>query len=245
MAQRLFGLIGYPLDHSFSKDYFQQKFLSAGLAHCSYHNFPLPEIRQLPALIATHPSLEGLNVTIPHKRSVVPLLSELDAVSAQTGSVNCIRIRNGRLHGFNTDVLGFHQSLVPLLKPWHTAALILGTGGAAHSVAYVLRQLGITYHLVSRRRKNGLLTYQDLHAELVRNTLLIVHCTPVGMYPSVDAMPPFPVQFLTPNHLVFDLIYNPATTLLMKQAMQRGATVSNGHPMLIAQAEKSWEIWNS
>jgi shikimate dehydrogenase len=258
---KVFGLIGYPLTHSFSKKYFTEKFEKLGLEGYSYELFPLEKIEDIPQLIADNPNLVGLNVTIPYKESVVPFLSELDETVKVIGAVNTIKILKGsppnvggvprsgegvQLIGYNTDVIGFSQSLKPLLHPHHERALILGTGGAAKAVAHVLKGLGIQYYFVSREKKNGTncLTYSELNEGVFNACKLIVNTTPVGMYPAIEAAPALPYQFFTPQHLAYDLIYNPTDTRFMQQAAQQGAHMVNGLNMLYSQAEAAWKIWN-
>lgn len=243
---KVFGLIGYPLTHSFSKKYFTEKFEKLGLEGYSYELFPLESIEDLPQLIADNPDLVGLNVTIPYKESVMPFLSELDDTAKVIGAVNTIAIADGKLTGYNTDLVGFSQSLKPLLHPHHERALILGTGGAAKAVAHVLKGLGIQYYFVSREKKNGAncLTYSELNEGVFNACKLIVNTTPVGMYPAIEDAPALPYQFFTPQHLAYDLIYNPTDTRFMQQAAQQGAHMVNGLNMLYSQAEAAWKIWN-
>jgi shikimate dehydrogenase len=243
---RLFGLIGYPLGHSFSKRYFSEKFTREHIADARYELFPLENIRQLEQLLATRPQLQGLNVTIPYKEAVLPFLHELDSSAAEVGAVNCIRIRSGRRKGFNTDVFGFDKSLTDFWSSWPAGkqALVLGSGGASKAVTAVLRRRGLPYQVVSR---NGGFTYTRLHArasEILEKTALIVHTTPLGMAPDVDGCPDLPYSLLGPQHFVYDLVYNPAETLLLRRASGQGCQTCNGLPMLYGQAEKAWEIWN-
>ncbi|MCS6991833.1 MAG: shikimate dehydrogenase [Chitinophagales bacterium] len=244
LAERHFGLIGKPLDHSFSRQFFTEKFRKLGLPHCRYENYPIASVALMPTLFKSDPFLEGLNVTVPYKEQVIPYLDELDESARQVGAVNCIRRVGAKLIGFNTDVFGFAEAVQPLLKPWHRAALILGSGGAAKAVATALRHFNISYQVVSRTAGEHVITYADLNVPLMHHYLLIINTTPLGMYPDVHSMPPIPVHGLTPQHLVFDLIYNPQITRLMSEAIRVGAAVCNGWNMLVLQAEKSWEIWN-
>lgn len=243
------GLIGYPLEHSFSKKYFTRKFKEEGLKDWKYELYPLVEIKKLPELLENIPELIGLNVTIPHKVAVIPLLDELDEEALKVGSVNTIKILNnsttGRkyLKGYNTDISGFEKSLVPLLKEHHKNALILGTGGAAKSVKYVLQKLGIEYDLVSRSDVFDY-RYEDLNKRVMEEHSLIINTTPLGMHPETDKCPPIPFKYITKKHLLYDLIYNPEETLFLKRGKQQGAAIKNGLEMLYLQAEKSWEIWN-
>jgi shikimate dehydrogenase len=240
-----YGLIGYPLSHSFSQRFFTEKFEREGIKDCTYSNFPLPSISELPVVLAD-PNLLGLNVTIPYKQQVLPYLAELTPVVESIGACNCIRIVGGRLIGHNTDVVGFEQSLRRQLKPHHRQALILGTGGASRAVENVLGQLGISYRLVSRtpRPDTGDLAYADIDAGILTAATLVINTTPVGMYPNVDACPPLPYEALTPRHYLFDLIYNPEKTLFLQKGAAQGAAIANGYEMLVLQAEESWRIWN-
>lgn len=241
---RLYGLIGKPLKHSFSKAYFAQKFLSEKINNCRYENFELESIEQLTALLSAQPQLHGLNVTIPYKKEVLPYLHFKDKVVEEMGACNCIKITDGRLYGYNTDVTGFSQSLQTFLKPHHQKALVLGTGGSANAVQYALKGLGIQYLMVSRNISSNALTYEDINEALLKEYTLIINTTPVGMFPHINAAPELPYQFINEKHLLFDLIYNPEKTLFLQRGAQRGATVSNGYQMLLLQAEESWRIWN-
>lgn len=241
---RTFGLIGYPLTHSFSKKYFTEKFLNEGIADCSYELFPIPGIDELADVMLAHPQLAGLNVTIPYKRLVLPYLhGQTEAVSTMQ-ACNCIKITNGKLYGFNTDVIGFEKTFVPHLLPHHTKALILGTGGASSAVAYTLEKLQIEYKFVSRQAHNNGFTYGDLSPDVLATYLVVINTTPRGTYPRVDECPDLHYEYLTPAHYVYDLVYNPAKTLLLQRAEQQGATIENGARMLEIQAEESWRIWN-
>ena len=241
-----YGLIGYPLSHSFSQRYFTEKFEREGIAGCTYSNFSLATINELPAVLAD-PELRGLNVTIPYKQQVLPFLTAMSPVVESIGACNCIRIDGGVRTGHNTDVVGFERSLVRKLGAHHQQALVLGTGGASKAVEWVLDQLGIVYRLVSRspRPDTGDLGYDDLDAGLVACYTLIVNTTPVGMYPKVDDCPPLPYEAVGPRHYLYDLVYNPERTLFLQRGAARGAVVENGHEMLVLQAEESWRIWNA
>jgi shikimate dehydrogenase len=240
-----YGLTGYPLSHSFSKIYFADKFVREGITGCAYENFPLQSIDELPALLRSQPLLCGLNVTIPHKQQVIAFLDEADAVVQAIGACNCIRIRNGLLQGFNTDVIGFEKSFARHLKPHHTHALILGTGGAAKAVEYVLQKLGITYKNVTRQKtSDAQLQYDELNQPLLLQYTVIINTTPLGMSPHTEESPAIPYTFITPQHYLFDLIYNPAETKFLQQGKAQGAITENGYDMLIIQAEESWRIWN-
>lgn len=242
---RLFGLLGKTLKHSFSKSYFTEKFARESLAGHQYENFELESIGQLPRLLKQHPELNGLNVTIPYKEEVISYLHVQNEIVRKIKACNCIRIINGKLHGFNTDVIGFKQSLEKELKPRHKKALVLGTGGAAKAVQYALELLDIEYIIVSRTKKAGVLSYEELTGDIISEHLLIVNTSPVGMYPKVDEAPQIPYEFITPDHYLFDLIYNPEKTCFLQKGEEQGATICNGHEMLILQAEESWRIWNS
>lgn len=244
---RLFGLIGYPLGHSFSQKYFTEKFAREGILDARYELFPIPEIAQLPGVLRAHPQLQGLNVTIPYKESVLPFLHDLDETARAVGAVNCIRVRDGRLTGYNTDVYGFEQSLRNSMDEAAMLhrALILGTGGASKAVAYVLRRIGIDYQFVSRQAdaEKGWLNYEDLRHVDWSAYALVVNTTPLGTYPNTEGCPDLPFEKLSAQHLVFDLVYNPPQTVLLRNALEQHARVQNGLDMLHLQAEKAWEVW--
>jgi shikimate dehydrogenase len=246
---KLFGLIGYPLHHSFSAKYFAEKFRNEKIPGCEYRNFPLPGISDLPELINAHTSLCGLNVTIPHKKNVIPFLNLLDDTAQKVGAVNTIRVNRQEgsifLEGFNTDVNGFAASLTPLLTPRMNTALVLGSGGASLAVRYVLDTLGIRYTLVGREAENGKIGYSRLNDDLIAENLLIINTTPLGTAPQTDEIPPIPFTAVGPDHLLFDLIYNPPVTRFLSEGVKKGAKTKNGYEMLVLQAEKAWEIWNS
>ncbi|HRV84025.1 MAG TPA: shikimate dehydrogenase [Saprospiraceae bacterium] len=244
MNGRLFGLIGYPLSHSFSKKYFTAKFEREGLPHCSYELFPIEQIDQFPELLMQYPNLEGINVTIPYKQQVIRYLDLLSPEAAAVGAVNVIRRREEQLVGYNSDVFGFRESLRAHLHASHRLALVLGTGGASRAVTYVLRQLDIGFQLVSRQRRTDALAYADLNAEVLQQATLIINTTPVGMTPYTEACPPIPYDAVGPGHLLIDLIYNPEKTLFLQLGEAQGAMGVNGLEMLHLQAEKAWEIWN-
>jgi len=238
----MYGIIGYPLSQSFSPAYFNHKFMQLGIDE-RYQAFPIGTIEALPSLLHTYPGLKGFNVTMPYKQEVMAYLDELDHTAAAIGAVNTVRIRTGRLKGFNTDAAGFMNSLKPLLQPQHRAALVLGTGGASKAVTYSLRQLGIPYRLVSRRQTATNLGYADLGPALMQQHLLIINTTPLGMTPDTGSFPDIPYELLTEAHLVYDLIYKPEKTLFLQKAKEQGAAVKNGYDMLIGQAEAAWAIW--
>jgi shikimate dehydrogenase len=245
---RKFGLIGYPLGHSFSQKYFSEKFQKEGLADCSYENFPLTSIDQLPLLLKKEPSLGGLNVTIPYKQKVIELLDAGSRVVDQTGACNCILIQEGKLFGFNTDVIGFEQTLVKNLRPSDSKALILGTGGSSKAVAYVLKKLGIDYIFVSRNpgpESVNTIAYSELDEATMESNSLIINASPSGMFPNETNFPAIPYHLLNHHHYLYDLVYNPAQTLFLQKGRARGTRTQNGEEMLIIQAEESWKIWMS
>lgn len=243
---RKFGLLGKNISYSFSKNYFESKFENENITDACYENFDLDSIEAFPALIRTTKNLKGLNVTIPYKEAVMPFLDKLDPTAEAIGAVNTIKItKKGHLKGYNTDYYGFLTSLKPLLKHHPPKkALILGTGGASKAVAYALKDLAIEYRLVSRSQNVNTLTYEMLNKALLASHLLIINCTPLGTSPAITRFPDIPYNFLTKDHILYDLIYNPETTQFLKEGLKRGCTVSNGLKMLQLQAEKSWEIWN-
>jgi len=240
----LYGLIGHPLSHSFSKKYFSDKFTKEQIFDCYYELFPIEKINELPDLLHTYPTLRGLNVTIPYKESVLPYLDQVSEPVSQIRACNCIKIDQGKLIGHNTDVLGFEMMLLPHLKSHHKRALILGTGGAAKAVAWVLHNLGISYSYVSRSPGDKTIYYAQLNKEELTHSTLIVNTTPLGMSPHTDECPDIPYQFISKSHLCVDLIYNPSITKFLALSQQKGAAILNGMEMLIIQAEESWKIWN-
>lgn len=243
-----YGLIGYPLGHSFSKNFFNQKFESEHI-DAQYINFEIPSIKDFKDVLKFNPELHGLNVTIPYKEQVIPYLDDLDEDARLIGAVNVIKFARGflgktKLIGYNSDVIGFRRSIEPLLTDSHRRALILGTGGASKAVFHGLKQLGVESTFVSRTAKEGCITYADLTREMMDRYTVIVNTTPLGMFPNVDTCPDIPYEWLTPNHLLYDLLYNPDETLFMRRGKERGATVKNGLEMLLLQAFAAWEIWN-
>jgi shikimate dehydrogenase len=243
----LYGLIGKKLSHSFSKNYFSEKFEKEGLKDHAYELFELPNINSLPSLLHQQPQLKGLNVTIPYKEEVLPFMNKIDDAAGAVGAVNTIKIRDGKLTGFNTDVYGFNSSLTETLGSSDIRnALILGTGGASKAVQVVLGQLNISYKIISRRKTKNTLSYDDLNAapELIKNHRLIINTTPLGMYPAVDKKPSLPYHFITENHIFFDLVYNPDVTAFLNEGAHYGAKIKNGLDMLHYQAEHAWRIWN-
>jgi shikimate dehydrogenase len=242
---RVYGIIGYPLGHSFSQRFFSEKFLQQGIIGCSYEVFPLKSVDELPALLQQQSFLCGLNVTIPHKQHVIALLDDISYLPKGLQACNCIKISKGKLTGYNTDVIGFEKSLLPQLQPHHTHALILGNGGAAEAVKFVLRKLNIAYKVVSRQLHQEHLTYSLLNANILRQHTLIINTTPLGTFPNVSECPDIPYEAVTEKHYCFDLVYNPEKTFFLQKAELQGAAIKNGYDMLVIQAEESWRIWNS
>jgi shikimate dehydrogenase len=253
---KLFGLIGYPLTHSFSKKYFTEKFTREGITGAVYELFPLPEIELLPKLIASQPNLRGLNVTIPHKQIVLPYLTNIDPAAKKIGAVNVIKIASdGTTTGYNSDYFGFRETLLNWFRQIHgtsgqavlqqTKALILGTGGASKAVKTALDDLQIESLFVSRQLGAGQLAYDSLDEKVLQQYSLIINTTPLGTSPAIETFPPIPYHLLTPANYLYDLVYNPEETTFMKKGKERNAQVLNGLPMLHSQAEKSWEIWNT
>jgi shikimate dehydrogenase len=245
----MYGLIGYPLDHSFSKDFFKRKFVDEQNRNDQYHNFPLKDINEFPELIRSRPNLKGLNVTIPYKEKIIPYLDQVDPVAFEIGAVNTIRFihkgKNRLLKGYNTDAYGFRRSLEEIL-PYDlkiAGALILGTGGASKAVAFSLRQMNIPFDFVSSSFKTPL-GYASLTKEIMKDHTLIVNTTPLGTFPKVEEFPAIPYETINETHILFDLVYNPAITSFLRKGQEQGATICNGLKMLEYQALKSWEIWN-
>ena len=238
-----YGIIGNPLGHSFSKGFFTEKFAREGI-DAEYLNFQIPEIGKLTEVLQENPELRGINVTLPYKTEVIPFLDELSNEAREIGAVNVVQIRNGHLKGFNSDIIGFTRSIQPLLKPHHRKALILGTCGASRAIRVGLTRLGLEWKYVSRTPREGMITYEDITAETLREYEVIVNCSPVGMFPKVDECPAIPYEFLTQDNLLYDLVYNPENTLFMKKGALQGAVVKNGLEMLHLQAIASWEFWN-
>lgn len=243
---RQFALIGYPLGHSFSKVFFTEKFEREGITDACYQLMPLTDLKVFPEIWQKNPDLVGMNVTIPYKEAVMPLLDALDESALEVGAVNCIYRKNGQLWGYNTDAAGFAAGLDAANCPFPIQkALILGSGGAAKAVSSVLRQRGIAYLFVSGSKSGaGYISYAACAAH-VSEVQLIVQTTPLGMAPALDACPPIPLELLDARHFVYDLIYNPLETLLLRRARAQGCITQNGLLMLHTQAEKAWEIWNT
>jgi shikimate dehydrogenase len=238
---KYYGLIGYPLSHSFSPEYFNKKFEELGI-EAAYATYPLPEISDYPDLIINH-QFAGLNVTIPYKEAIIPYLDVLDEEAAQIGAVNTIRFADGKTTGYNTDVYGFERSLLELIGHQDNVkgALVLGTGGASKAVCFVLRKFNMSYLTVSRTR--GDLTYEEVNGGHVERYPLLINTTPLGMYPKEDSKPHFPYDTLTKNNFLYDLVYNPQKTLFLSEGYSKGSLVKNGLDMLVYQAERAYEIW--
>ena len=240
-----YGLIGKNISYSFSKTFFTVKF-EQEKRNDSYHNFDIECIHLLPEILAKNKDIKGLNVTIPFKEEVIPLLDRLDKEAEKIGAVNTIKIlKDGRLAGYNTDHYGFAQSLADFLPLKEKTALILGTGGASKAIRYVLETMGFDYKMVSRTASDNVITYDDLTREMMASHYLIINCTPLGTFPNVDSYPDIPYSHITRDHVLFDLVYNPRETEFLKRGFAKGARVSNGLKMLEFQAKKSWKIWKS
>ena len=239
-----FGLIGYPLGHSFSQKYFNNKFETENLKDCFFDLFPIENIASFPELLSTYNDLKGLAVTIPYKQTVINFLTNIDEAASEIGAVNCIKISSQKIIGFNTDVIGFENSIKPILQPHHKKALILGTGGGSKAVQYVLKKMGIEFLLVSRSKNQQHIQYQDINELICADYNIIVNATPLGMAPNVDDFPEIPYHLLNEKHLLFDLIYNPNETLFLQIGKAAGASTKNGYDMLLIQAEANWKIWN-
>lgn len=242
-----YGIIGFPLVHSFSRSFFTEKFRAEQL-DAEYLNFEIPAITDFPQIIREHPFLRGLNVTIPYKEKAMPYLDEIDSNAQSIGAVNVVKITHDKegkayLKGFNADVLGFTRSIQPLLKSYHTKALILGTGGASKAIKHGLSQLGLQTTFVSRTPKEGMLSYEQLSADVMGENTVVVNCSPVGTFPKSNECPNIPYELLNSRHLLYDLVYNPGCTLFLQKGKAQGATIKNGLKMLHLQAIASWEIW--
>ena len=242
-----YGLIGYPLGHSFSVNYFNQKFADEGI-NAKYINFEITDVDQIIEVVSANPELKGLNVTIPYKERVIEFLDQLSPEARAIGAVNVIRVTHdgGKIHmkGFNSDVIGFTQSIEPMLESYHKKALVLGTGGASKAICYGLKSLGVEPVCVSRYERPETICYKDITADVVKEYNVIVNCTPVGMFPRSNDCPQLPYDALDDKNILYDLVYNPDTTLFMRRGAERGAQVKNGLEMLLLQAFASWEMWN-
>lgn len=245
---KLYGLIGFPLGHSFSEKYFADKFQNESIEDASYRNFPIESIGQVMDMIKDNEDLCGFNVTIPYKQEIIPFLTAIDSEAGQIGAVNCVKIKRAsdktELTGYNTDAYGFRKSLLGLIGNARPDALVLGTGGASKAVKYVLSGLGIKYISVSRKASAESMSYGQLARDVVDSHKLIVNCTPLGTYPKVEGCPDLPYEFIGGGHYLFDLVYNPPVTEFLRRGAANGAKAVNGYEMLVGQAEKAWEIWN-
>lgn len=242
---RQYGLIGYPLSQSFSKKYFAQKFAKQKIVDAEYELYEIDSIEKIGEIILFAKNLKGLNVTIPYKEKIIPYLKNISQEAGFIGACNCIKVIGGELYGFNTDAPAFLNSLKPLLKPYHRTALVLGTGGAAKAVCFALQNLEIAFVNVSREKKDGVLTYDELTAAIMADNSLIINTTPLGSFPKVESHPSIPYEYITDRHLLYDLVYNPAETVFLKRGKEKGAVIKNGYEMLVGQAELSWNIWNT
>ena len=246
---RKFGLIGYPLSHSFSKKYFTEKFIKEKITDCVYENFPLENLDHFRDIVNSDNELCGLNVTIPYKTSIIRFLDKVETEASDIGAVNVIKIlrQSGSLglYGYNSDVTGIRDTLLPFISENVRNALVLGTGGSSKAICYVLENFGLKFNRVSRERKPGMLTYSDLDSSIIGSTQLIINTTPLGMFPNIQSKPDIDYKKLNKNHILFDLVYNPELTAFLRMGAEQGCTTVSGIKMLHSQAEKSWEIWNN
>lgn len=246
---RKFGLIGYPLSHSFSKKYFTEKFLSEYIKDCSYENYPLENLDNFMELVSSDEDLCGLNITIPFKSQIIRFLDLINPEAEEIGAVNVVKISRPdgqiKLHGYNSDVTGIEDTLLPFISADVKNALVLGTGGSSRAVCYVLKKFGLKVSLVSRDKKPDVLRYSDVDSEILERNQLIINTTPLGMFPNTETMPEINYKMLNTNHILFDLVYNPELTSFLKMGVEQGCSVISGIRMLHSQAEKSWEIWNN
>lgn len=246
---RKFGLVGYPLGHSFSKKYFTEKFVKQNIPDCTYDNYPLENLDHFIDLINSDKEIIGLNVTIPYKSQIIKFVDVLEPEAGEIGAVNVLKIKRQQnsytIFGFNSDVTGIRDTLIPYINDNVRNALVLGTGGSSRAVCHVLKKIGLNVNLVSRNKKPGVLSYPEITSEVMGKNQLIVNTTPLGMFPDIESKPPIDYSALTINHVLFDLVYNPELTSFLKMGKERGCVVLSGLKMLHSQAEKAWEIWNS
>ena len=244
---KVYGLIGYPLGHSFSKQFFSEKFAKEGLDNCSFETFPIPSIDLFPALLSKNPALKGLSVTIPYKEQVLKFVTEISEEVKYIGATNSIKIEGNKLTAYNTDIVGFEKSFIKLLQSHHKKALVLGTGGAAKAVQYVLSKLSIEFLVVSRAKnlQGGYINYKMIDEQIMKEYSIIINCSPVGMSPNENTCPDIPYQSINAQHYLYDLVYKPSKTLFLQKGEENGALVQNGYEMLLIQAEASWKIWNN
>lgn len=247
---RRFGIIGFPLSHSFSQKYFTQKFINDNISDAVFINYPIEKINELPHIVTSTPDLQGLAVTIPYKKQILPYLASVSDTVAAMGACNCVRVKDGNLYGYNTDVIGFEKSFITHLQSSHTKALLLGSGGASAAVEFILKKLSVDYKIVTRSiasdnmTSENMIGYEAINEKLMEEYTVIINSTPLGTYPDIDEAPPIPYQYLTSKHYLFDLVYNPPLTKFLRLGQERGATVRNGYDMLTVQAEENWKIWN-
>lgn len=240
-----FGLIGFPLGHSFSKNFFKEKFIRERYSEITYENYEINSIEKLSDILTNNPDLRGFNVTIPYKEKIIPLLDDIDIIAKKIGSVNTVKISDGKLIGYNTDYLGFRESIISWLPNTNISALVLGSGGSSKAIKYVLDDLRISYKVISRDSKDMKISYKELkNLSMISTSKLIINTTPLGMSPNVDGFPDIDYNLIDNKHFVFDLVYNPIKTKFLSLCEERGANIKNGYEMLVAQAEKAWEIWN-
>lgn len=242
---KIYGLIGFPLGHSFSKKYFTEKFQRENISDALFELFPIESIDHFEGLIKENSNIKGIAVTIPYKQAVISFLHELSHDAAKIGAVNCIAFSNGKSIGYNTDFIGFKESFIPAWKPEQKKALILGSGGASKAIQYTFQQLGIEYKIVSRVASKSNFSYSDITTDILTEYTIIVNCTPLGMTPKIEAYPPIPYKSISGKHYCYDLIYTPAETTFLKKCKERGATIKNGYDMLVIQAEENWKIWQA
>ena len=239
-----YGLIGYPLAHSFSKEFFLKKFFNEKIDNSTYNNYELNDLNNFKSLVKIEKELRGLNVTIPYKEKIIPFLDEVDEIAFIIGSVNVIKFDNGKLKGYNSDYLAFRDTLIDWLPNYNYKALVLGSGGSSKAVGYALKNLGIDFQVVSRMSSHNKISYKELDNSMIKENRLIVNTTPLGMYPKVELFPHLDFTLINEENYVYDLVYNPEITILQKKALQKGAKVKNGIEMLYKQAEISWDLWN-
>jgi shikimate dehydrogenase len=246
---RKFGLIGYPLGHSFSKKYFTEKFITEHISDCSYENYPLKNLDEFRELIVSDQQLTGLNITIPYKSEIFRFLDVIESEAAVIGAVNVIKIRRHegqiKLYGYNSDVTGIRDTLLPFIKENVRNALVFGTGGSSRAVCHVLKKFGLNIDRVSRKRKPGILVYSDIDSGFIGRTQLIINTTPLGMFPNIESRPEINYKMLNKTHILFDLVYNPEITTFLRLGAEQGCSTISGITMLYSQAEKAWEIWNN
>jgi len=242
-----FGLIGFPLGHSFSKKYFDNKFIKESIPNCTFELFPMEDLSSFITLKESNSTLSGLAVTIPFKEQIIPYLDSLDNVASAVGAVNCIKINQGKYIGYNTDVIGFELSFVPFRETHQTKALILGSGGVSKAVQYVFKKIGIEYAIVGRKEllQENIISYSAIDASMIQSHQVIINCTPIGSYPFQEEKPLLPYEYISKHHLLFDMGYNPDNSLFLQEGQKVGAVTKNGLDMLMIQAEENWKIWNS